>query len=297
MKSDIKCKDNRKFYDRYEYDRIHKLQEHDIYAAKEAYENYLIRYNKDLSAYLRYANVLISVGEFEKADKCIKTVEYYFDKSSFYKFNDERRKSMESSLLFVKARLYANQKKIWDSLLILINNPNVFPENKNAAIFYLRKLANNFQKEYNREEYSYLYRQIIEYKEEDLIDHIKKHEADFNMNDKEISRAFFNHDFPIHEVMKEVRKNFKKENIIYSGFIDNTYTFKYDQCGRNRDKITDFFEVVTFSDTSNIITMYPVQISRNKNYYDLNYLRETKEDHLKEKKLSQIDKFNKRYNR
>ena len=57
-----------------------------------------------------------------------------------------------------------------------------------------------------REPNSYMFRQIVEYKEEDFRDHIKKHLADYNENDRNISVAYFNSDFPIDKAIIEVKK-------------------------------------------------------------------------------------------
>ena len=75
--------------------------------------------------------------------------------------------------------------------------------------------------------------------------------------------------------------------------FDDKYIFKFDNCGRADYKITDYFEVVTLLDSCDFITMYPANISNTMPYIDLNYLKENKK--VNEKRISQIDKFYKRY--
>jgi hypothetical protein len=101
---------------------------------------------------------------------------------------------------------------------------------------------------------------------------------------------------PIEKLIEHAKENMRPENIINEGFAGQVYTFKYDECGRDDNKITDFFEVVVFPDTKDIITMYPTFTPNNRYYIDLNHLKEKKEDSsFGVKRLSQIEKFNKRY--
>lgn len=296
MRQSIQERDHRKYYDRYEYDRLCKLMKLDIYAAKEGFEEYLLKYNKDISAHLRYVNLLITTGELEQAKEYISIIENKLNKISVYNSLELKRNEKHKSLLVAKARLYSYLDRPWDSLRILINNREIFNEDIKYSIFYLRKLVNHYVRSDDRGNGSYIYRQMADYKEEELIEHIKRHEADYNMNDKEISTSFFVPDFPVEKVIEEVKNNMKKENSLNKGIIANSYFFKYDQCGRSKDKLTDFFEVITFKDTKDIITMYPVLVVKNRNYVDLNNLIEKKEyNNQNVKRLSQIDKFNRRY--
>lgn len=62
------------------------------------------------------------------------------------------------------------------------------------------------------------------------------------------------------------------------------------------NKNTNYFIVVTFHNTPYLISMYPCSnTSNNLEYVDLNYLKETNNKNIK--RLSQIDKFNKRFNK
>ena len=297
MRPTLRDRNNRKFFDTFEYERLIKLIESDIYAAKEGFEDYLIRYKDDMSAHVRYASILITLGEFDKVDKILQMIEYRLAKSSIYKEDEYKGNSIRRALLFNRARLYAFQNKTWDSLHIIFNNPDVFETIDKHNIFYLRNLVNNHIDKSDRDRNnSYIYRQIINYKEEDFIDHIKKHKADFNENDRTVSPSFFSYDTPIEKLIDGVKNNLNKENALNTGFISNTYLFKYDACGRSDNKITDYFEVVTFNGTNKIITMYPTKTPNNRKFVDLNYLKEKEEETSKVKVISQIDKFNRRYN-
>ena len=62
-----------------------------------------------------------------------------------------------------------------------------------------------------------------------------------------------------------------------------------------RYKITDYFKVICFHNTSNFITMLPVAEGEFLPHVDLNYM--LSESNHKVKIKSQIDKFNQRYKR
>ena len=83
------------------------------------------------------------------------------------------------------------------------------------------------------------------------------------------------------------------ENKLSWGFIEDTYIFKYDGCGRDNDRLVDYFKVVTFKNSKDIITMCPSCDCEEFSHVDLNYLNDKEEQ--KVKKISQIDKFYKRY--
>ena len=70
------------------------------------------------------------------------------------------------------------------------------------------------------------------------------------------------------------------------------YIYKYDFCGKDKNKNTDFIKVIACHDTDNFITMCPCIEGEYLDYVDLNYL---KEDKTKQKCLRGIDRFNKRY--
>jgi len=142
----------------------------------------------------------------------------------------------------------------------------------------------------------YIYKQIIDYKESEFLKHIKKHMADYNQDVDNPNKNIFAPNFPINEIIEEIKKYIPSNKKICPGFYEDIYIFKYDYCGRADNKIVDYFKVVTFNNTTEFITMLPVENAEYLPYIDLNYLK--KEDsNNKIKKLSQIDKFNQRYNK
>lgn len=291
-----KCRNNRRFFNTYEFDRLIKMIDYDIHGAREGFEDYLLKYPNDLNAYAQYASLLISTGNLDRVEEILTRIEYKMETDSIYKQDPVKYDILRKNVIYNRARLYVFINKEWEALKIMLQNKEVFPNVGKSRIFYLRSRTNNHIDRNRREPNSYIFRQIVEYREDDMIDHIKKHEADFNENDREISTSFFAPEVPIEKLIEEVKRNFRPENAINKGFAGQTYTFKYDECGRDDNRITDYFEVVVFPGTSNIITMYPSYTPNNRYFVDLNYVKEKKDEgSFGIKRLSQIEKFNKRY--
>lgn len=199
------------------------------------------------------------------------------------------------SIVFGRLRLYSykgDYKKVYE---LGKNNPEQIKRLKlNDLMFYCkRKLgkAKNVQREGN----SYLFRQIIEHKDEEFIEHIQKHLADYNKDLDEPNKNVFVPDFPINEVVKEIKKYIPSNKKLCTGFWENTYIFKYDGCGRDNNRLVNYFKVVCFDKSSNMITMLPVSGLDDLPQIDLNYM--VKEDKKEVKRESAIDKFNRKFKR
>ena len=144
-----------------------------------------------------------------------------------------------------------------------------------------------------RDKYTYLLRQVIEYRESEFLKHIKKHIVDSNDLIDKTNESVFAAEFNIIEIIEEIKKYIPSELGLCYGFLDNIYTFKYDECGRVNNKIVNYFQVVTLHDTCELITMFPVDYGEFLPYVDLNYMNKTNLPKVKRK--SQIDKFNQRF--
>ena len=159
-------------------------------------------------------------------------------------------------------------------------------------IFIYCKIKLNLFDVIDRNNYFYMIRQAIDYQYSDFQFHIKKH-LDEEFIDDEERYSIFNNDFPIDKIVSEIDKYLMSSKKLLFGFIEDVYLFKYDLCGLFNGKNANFFKVITFNDNNNIITMYPYVKGERLPYIDLNYMKV--ESNTKVKKLSQIDKFNKRF--
>ncbi len=83
---------------------------------------------------------------------------------------------------------------------------------------------------------------------------------------------------------------------MFPGYFDDVYYFKYDNCGRIKNHMTNYFTVVCYHNTTNFITMCPNVNCQKLPHVDLNYLKDN-ENEIKDTRPSKIDKFNRRFKR
>ena len=96
-------------------------------------------------------------------------------------------------------------------------------------------------------------------------------------------------------MFNEIKKYIPSNNCLYPGGMEDAYIFKYNECGRDNYRLTDYFKVFCFHNTREFITMTP-SIVNEKVFpcIDLNYLR-NELDESNYTKASQVDKFLKKY--
>lgn len=249
---------------------------------------YTKKYPYDFCAFAYQAEALINLGRVEEASLILdKTYE------RLKKYNLEK----EKYILFIK-QYHMNKLKIliynekYEEALyyILFNQDKLLSNEIGSCRFYLS--AKTGRIDYlNLNIETYLYKQIANYNEEAFLNHIKKHLSIYNLDTDINNEAIFNEDFPVSKVLEELKKYIPSKKSIFSMYADK-YTFKYDFCGRVDAKVSDYFRVITFHNTNELLTMFPINYGSELDYTDLNYLREEKTNI---KRLSRIDKFNQRY--
>lgn len=272
-------------YDNYMLSNIVKHHKYEPFFALDEIEDYLMKYPNDPIAYTYYIKILIDIGKFEQANTFVQFVEKKFP--DFYSAN----------FLLCKIRLcmmlgdydYANciYKLHKNDLLALDPKSDIFEIIYQAIV----DKSNGQGRAYNSR---YLYNQIVEYHLFDFMNHIKKHLAIYNEDKDILNPVMFNVDFPIKKIVDVLKETIPNEKVMYYNFFGDYYAFKYDANGRVDNKTVDYFRVVTIHNTNHFITMYPLVHGDNLPYIDLNYLREDKES-SKVRRLSMVDKFNKRY--
>ena len=283
-----------KYFNKWEFKQALDLSETDPSKARILYEEYIQKYPKDYSAYPFYCSILITFGEFETAEKLLNFVkEKARGDNSFNQFN--KKEIFEQNVFFDEIKLLCYQKKFKELYNIFKNNPiNLKNRDLNSVCFYVKKqlgILNEDKRNIN----SYLFRQITRYDETDFLDHIKKHLSDNNENVDSRKTNVFVPGFPIKEVIEEIKKYIPSKKALLLGFYENIYYFRYDGCGRDNNKLVNYIKVVCLDGTQDIITICPVSGSDNLPHVDLNYM--VKEDNVKVKRISQIDKFNQKYKR
>lgn len=281
------------YYDDWEYKRAMSTASNDPYSGVIQLKEYLEKYPLDYTTYPYYISALITIGQFDTAKENIEYVQAIID-SDVYKNDEKRDRILKYSILYSKFKLLCCEKKYQEAYNLYLANSEILDTFEVSRIVYFIKKELNLL-EVNPEERAclpYFYRQTLAYEESDFLHHAKKHCSDtLYCNDDDESE--FVSGFPIEEVVSEIKKYIPSDKKLYHGFVDNTYLFKYDNCGISNRKMVNFIKVITFNDTNNIITMYPYLKGERFPYVDLNYM-EIK-DKPRVKKLSQIDKFNKKF--
>lgn len=284
-----------KYFDIFEFQRIIDLMDTDPYSSLLLYEKYLNQYPNDYSAYLLYCSNLIILGKLDEAEKVYNYFEQKYDKDNSLN-GTEKVEKIKISIVFTKIKLLSYQGKYEELYKFCIKNKDIIIENKMVdALFYSKKMTNRLDS--NKVELNtYLFDQIAKYDEKHFLKHIKKHIQNVDETMEKQSNSIFSENFPIEKVIHEIKKYIPSDKKLFLGFYDNVYYFKCDGCGRVDNKLVDYIKVVCFNGTSNFITMCPVIGSKDLPCEDLNYLI-NEENSTKVKRMSQIDKFNKKFNK
>jgi hypothetical protein len=250
-------------YDNIRLQKILKIDDNDLLYKKLIIENYLSEYPNDYNIYPTYIDILITLGDFERA--------------KVYLFKAKK------SLLENKQNITSKDKLDYNNIRILfftghyqecldkINNYN-----KSADLFIVKLYCEKMLGILNIKDLDnqvYIIRQIINYNLDDFFKHINKHiNGDIFLNGAKSS--VFSPDFPLIKVIIEIQKSIPNDMALYHFFYDSSYYYKYDNCGKSANGDTDYFKVVALNNTNNLITMYPVIEGSGLPCVDLNYLQE-----------------------
>lgn len=282
------------YYDRWEFLQAYNLIHNNPIMSKKLFEEYIQKYPSDYSAQNYYVYLLIVLGMVEEADVFLDNIEQSMRYNSKFCNHFDKIEFVDKGIFFNRIRIFARKEEYKELYSYFIRNIHLFEDSDLQVIsFYCRSKLGLLRdgKEYS----SYLYRQISNYSNEEFFKHIERHTANYNMNLDKPNSSIFSCSFPLEKVLDEIRKYIPSDKGLGYGFFEDTYVFKYDECGKCRNKLTDYFKVVCFHENNNLVTMCPSEDSENLPYTDLNYL--IKEDKPKVKTLSQIEKFNRRYRR
>lgn len=283
---------NKNHFNIWEFRQALYLSETDPLSARSLYEEYLKKHPNDYSAYPFYCSNLITIGELELAEKMLDYVEDACQKDEMF-LKSHRFKKFKYNMFFSRIKLLSFQERYEELYNLYLENINMDKEKDlNSVWFYAKKRTGRLNDE-KRDVNSYLFKQIVRYEEEDFYHHIEKHLANSNKDLDDPNSAIFEEGFPLRDVVEEIKKYIPSNKRLFLGFYDNRYYFKYDECGRVDRRIVNYFEVVCLNNSQDFITMCPTVGNDNLPYIDLNYMK--KEEPVKVKRISQTDKFNRRY--
>ena len=287
--------ENNKYFDYKNTQNIYRYEAQDTKVALELLEQYVEVYPEDISLRENYLTLLIKANHFEKAFEVLNELEPRATREKLgYMKDKKRREEIISSMTSSKIKLLLRTGRYQEAYdFIQEKNSNgeaMNMENISSLIFFLK--TNLGLSSPNREDQScYLFTQMAEYREEDFIEHAKRHIYGYETEDYSV--GLFYKDFPIEEIFNEIKENINIENRVSKGILDDLYYFKYDNCGRVGDTKCDYLVIIALANSNNYITMYPEISPLNYPYVDLNYIKE--EEDVKVKKKSMVDKFYQRY--
>lgn len=274
------------YFDKARFSNLVKLINVNPIQAKEGFELYLSEYEDDYYAFCMYAAVLIRLQKFSEAEKILVDID-----KLLVKYPSDKSVIRRENVFYNMIAVLCYTERYEEVFSYINNNQDLCSTFKGLekVILYCQKklgLLNSVRSATN----SYIINQIIEYSEQDMFEHIKKHLMLSEIYD---NSCVFCENFPIKLVIEEVKKRLFFDKRICFGIYDDSYFFKYDYCGRVDKTISDYFRVVCFHNTSDIITIYPQSNCEHLPYVDLNYLNQQSCT----PSISMREKFNKRYRR
>lgn len=247
----------------------------------ERFKEYLDKYPYDNIVLIHYANFLMLIGELEEAKIILDNIVPI--KGSI---------DCNKNYMIAKMKLLCCQKNFSEAYELIMDNLQLFENYRNiedVILFLRKKLELPITYKYSK---SYIYNQIRNYSEDLALEHIYEQHI---LSRK--SKSTFNCSFPLQECYKKILKELYADNykILFNNVVSNFIVFKSDFCGIYEGKKMDFIKTVLLHDSKNIITMYPFD-----NKIELPYIDITEEelnDEVKIKRFSQIEKFNRKYNK
>lgn len=289
-------KNTANYYNQDEFDRILKKMESNPWKAKEQFENYLKIYTSDYSAFTYYASFLMTLGFLKEAEVVIENLEEAYKRDSKYLTNIDREKLniLIYNILYAKIKLLCRLKRYSEAIELYNSNINYTKDMDIGQIIEFCRIKLNLVKDAKRSDYHYLLRQAFKYRYGDFLCHVSKHLDDEAICSEEKTNIF-NNNFPIEEVVKEIKQYLGSDKRLRNGFIDDLYFFKYDNCGNIKGQPVNYFKVITFIDSTDIITMYPIADGEKLPHVDLNYMILNNAPLVRRR--SQIDKFNAKWNK
>ncbi len=133
-------------------------------------------------------------------------------------------------------------------------------------------------------EKTYLVEQINDYSEEKALEHIISNHVN------SYKKSNFYEDIDIYELFEYVKNNLIEDRMVHNNAFD-TYYIDYNKAGYNNDVFYNQIVVICLPNTKKILTMY----SKLSDELVFDSEEKNQNNKFKVKRLSQIEKFNKKY--
>ena len=248
------------------------------YKFKEASENYNIAtksFDKDKKEEAIYKLGVLNdiAGNFEEAQIYYETL---IETNSTYGMDAYYRMIISN----IKNEKFEKALEIQNEMNSKYNKNKNYMANRIVSVFLNEKLG---LPQEERNNYSYVENQIMNFSEEESKNHILTHRA--------LSNSEFNKDIDFDDLYEYTKNNLTEENICYGDFLD-AYEIEYQNVAPNANR----YRVVSIPGTKNIITMYPIE-NKDKKYLKLSmFKKEIQRQELidLEKKQKLYSKFNRK---
>ncbi len=271
---------NKYYNDIYFKKIINFIKEYRLDEAISGFQKYLEVYPKDIAAYNFYADALIRANNLDMAELVLSEASKLF--------NEETSDKAKKSYYLVLIKLLLHQKK-YQKCFNVMRKCKKYTDGQysyNSLILFLKKKL-KLLKEEDLKQDIYSLRQIVSYNEEEVLKYIKNTTLNYNV-------ICFKENFPLEDVYERIRQMLPLGSKMIKDVLTDTYIFKYDANGHVKGKLVDYIEVITLADSNEIIKMYPYENREKRNFTDLN---PNLDEVSRIRRISQIEKFNQRYNR
>lgn len=142
--------------------------------------------------------------------------------------------------------------------ILSYTSDNLTKKDIKRTMSYIKQILGvNVDKTFSHDNYkdNYLCRQLSEYNIDETYEHIKKHQIESNDD-----RASFCEDIDLKQLLIETSQKIEnmQEEYYPIRLVGNCHYFYYPNIGKSNDRVSNYFRVITFPNSKNIITMYPI---------------------------------------
>lgn len=243
---------------------------------------YLTKLNidkKNENAMLELGRLESKIGNFEISRTIL---------TKLVKNNNNVHAILELIYLDIKNMNFESAFQNLEKILAHKNKAKIFIPELNKINIFLKYKLGIIKDDKDNFKFSYFYEQLFDYNEEKAIEHIKLHLYE---NDKKKLQFIFDQNINIEELYENIKPKINDINPYNSTLVDK-YILSFDHnIGTCNNKETNCIEVVTFSNTKDIITMYPIFNELGLNFKNKKAKKLIKTDISK----TGIDKFNLKY--
>ena len=236
-------------------------------------------------AMLELGKLEASVGNYEEAKICFTDLINLGGRDKAYAMlelgkleasvgNYEEAKSCFNELLETSDWIYGVENLLYLSikeenyeeasqLLNTIYNANLIEDNQlSNIIYYLKYKLNLLTENDKKKNRNYFCSQLLDYSREEAINHIKAH---FDENEFKNIHSIFLETIDIEDIFPSIERHISEASPEQLGFIDKYKIDCGDVVGISNSIETSCVEVITFPNTKDIVTMYPVIGIKKKN--------------------------------